>query len=199
MAKTIEMAGRKFNRLTVLKQQGRDSSRNIMWLCKCDCGNEITVAGCSLRRGFTQSCGCLSLGNRNHLTHGMSDTIEYNAWCSMRQRCENPNTLEYHNYGGRGITVCERWRNSFASFVEDMGPRPSKEYSIDRINVNGNYEPSNCRWATKEEQANNKRNRTFVIHNGHLMTLAQKARITGIPQTTLRRHEQALGNIKQEA
>jgi hypothetical protein len=134
-------------------------NNRVMWLCQCDCGNEITLSSNPLQRGNTKSCGCLkpeSIGNA-HRTHGMRNTPEYDVWAGMRQRCTNPNHVGYANYGGRGITVCKRW-DIFENFIADMGQRPNSNYTIDRIDNNGNYEPGNCQWLKSGDQQKNKRN-----------------------------------------
>src|SRR5690606_36633953 len=129
------------------------------WLCLCDCGNEKSVRADSLVSGRILSCGCYhkeAVSQRTR-THGLSNTLEYHIWENMIQRCTNPNHLAFGYYGGRGITVCDRWRNDFTAFINDMGPRPSNCYSVDRIDVNKGYEPGNCRWATRETQMRNTR------------------------------------------
>src|SRR5712675_2993981 len=132
-----DLTGRRFGKLKVIDiSGGRDSSNQIMWECKCDCGEELDVAGHSLRSHNTRSCGCLNTIDRQ--THGMSDSPEYGVWAAMNDRCRNPNTASYKNYGARGIRVCFAWISSFEQFYEDMGPRPSDEYSIERINNDGN-------------------------------------------------------------
>lgn len=133
------------------------------WLCLCDCGNRLYRGSASLSVRYTNSsCGCQRPQNaRPAERHGACAkyvvTPEYQAWRGMKTRCYNPKFRQFENYGGRGITVCDRWRNSFENFFVDMGERPTPKHSVDRINVNGNYEPSNCRWASKREQALNKR------------------------------------------
>lgn len=156
----IVLSGKRFGRLVVIKQdEGKHHKPH--WLCRCDCGVEIIVSGSHLRGGITQSCGCLrsEVLIERSTKHGGYGTPEYNSWCAMIQRCTNPKKIDYENYGGRGITICERWRDNFEYFLSDMGYRPGPEYSIDRIDVNGNYEPLNCRWATAKEQRANQRPR----------------------------------------
>jgi hypothetical protein len=153
----IDLAGHKFGRLTAIKYEG-----NAMWKCNCVCGNSSTVYRGDLRAGRTKSCGCLKNETQKDIgvrrtTHGLSNTSEYHTWYSMKYRCNNTNSKDYPDYGGRGITICDRWLESFDNFYKDMGEKPTAKHSLDRINVNGNYEPSNCRWATIAEQSNNKR------------------------------------------
>ena len=180
------LQGLRFGRLVVT---GRASSANRMvrWHCRCDCGSLLRIViGQSLRRGATLSCGCL-LAQRaaeGKLTHGQSRGVsEYGIWLSMRARCRNPKNTSYPNYGGRGISVCARW-DSFEAFLADVGPRPSPEHSIDRFPDNdGNYEPGNVRWATRVEQARNRRDSSrsrWITHDGRTQTLTQWARETGI-------------------
>lgn len=157
MTARLDLTGQRFGRLIAI-----DRAPNIKdnggswtaWLCKCECGAVVTVRTGCLRRGDTQSCGCL----RSEIItkHGGSASPEYWVWHAMHQRCENPKHESYRNYGARGITVCERWRE-FADFIADMGPRPSPGHSIDRLDNDGPYEPGNCQWATKPEQGRNRR------------------------------------------
>lgn len=149
-----DIAGRRFGHLLVIHRAGRASDRRAMWLCTCDCGARIIVSGNNLRSGNSQSCGCWA--NRKH-GHSPADhpTRTYRSWVSMRERCTNPRTTSFHRYGGRGITVCERWMD-FRNFLADMGERPPGK-TIDRWpNNDGNYEPGNCRWATPKEQMSNR-------------------------------------------
>lgn len=176
-----DISGQKFGRLTVLYKSTIKSgtSREIKWLCKCDCGNYRLVNGGMLRNANTQSCGCLKIERikGTNTKHGNStrtngQTSEYKAWSSMKDRCYNKNKHCYPDWGGRGIKVCERWLNNFENFLSDMGKKPSNKYSLDRIENSGNYEPTNCRWALKKQQANNTRYNKMVTYNGKTQSLA---------------------------
>jgi hypothetical protein len=153
------MIGEKFSRLTVISPLHKDKWGRQYFYCLCDCGNHKSVRIDHIQKGNIQSCGC----RRNevvkicNVTHGDSRSKEHITWKSIKFRCYNKNCKEYHYYGGRGIVMCERWRSSYLNFLADMGRAPSPKHSIDRINVNGNYEPNNCKWSTVKEQANNKR------------------------------------------
>jgi hypothetical protein len=153
--KIIDLSGQRFGRLIAVEPIEKRSGGNVVWRCLCYCGNEIFVNASNLKSGRTRSCGCLH--KDAHTVHGMSHIKEYGVWKSIIQRCENPSNPSFLNYGGRGIKICERWRNSFESFLKDMGECPEGK-SIDRWPDNdGDYEPRNTRYATPLEQANNRR------------------------------------------
>jgi len=160
MSSLIDMTGQKYGRLTVLRRAPRVDGRTL-WLARCECGHEGPHNGWELRSGKTRSCGCLmkELASRRRAYYkgGIASHPLYNTYMGMIDRCHNPASAAYPNYGGRGIVVCERWRNSFTDFVADVGPKPSRHYSIDRVDNDGNYEPSNVRWATRLDQLNNRR------------------------------------------
>jgi hypothetical protein len=182
MAKRIDITGQKFGRLLAVKFAGVSSDRALLWHCVCDCGKETITRSKLMRRGHTKSCGCFNLEKcREPDTHGASKTNEYNLWVAMKRRCYNPNSQDFHNWGGRGIRVCDAWRNSFETFLADMGPRPSLDHSVGRIDSDKDYGPNNCRWATRLEQANNKRsNRLFTV-DGKTLTMKQWAAEVGLP------------------
>lgn len=165
---------------------GEPFRKNGKWMipCKCECGNEGSIPFGNLRLGGSTSCR--SCGSQYAgFKHGLSTQSEHNVWILMRQRCGNPNNRGYVNYGGRGIVVCERWINSFENFYADMGPRPSPKHSIDRIDNDGPYSPENCRWATRDEQACNKRSNVLIVVDGVEMTMANASAVTGVPAKTI--------------
>ncbi len=188
MAAKIDITGMKFSRLTALHPNGYDvnpSRKHILWACICDCGQTLNVRLNALRSGGTKSCGCLKTGPSPLRTHNMSNTVEYKTWARIKSRCLKPSHQDFYLYGGRGILICERWKNSFEAFFEDMGPKPSKKLSIDRIDVNGNYCKENCRWTDDRTQSRNKRNNRYIELNGLRMCLSDWASHLGINVSTL--------------
>jgi len=159
--KRLELIGKKFCRLTVMGFDRISKHGHTMWRCRCACGKETIVMSGDLTSGKSKSCGCLKKERAHEIntTHGMCGTPEYTAWQGMLKRCYNPNNTSYKNYGGRGISVHERWLR-FENFYDDIGPKPSPDHSLDRIDNDGNYEPSNIRWATRTEQNRNQRIRS---------------------------------------
>jgi hypothetical protein len=179
-----------FNRLQVVSlNPQRSLSGQARWDCVCDCGNKITVVGNSLVTNNTTSCGCYrkERTRETSVIHGMHGTLEYRSWQSMINRCTNVNNEAYNDYGGRGITVCDRWLNSFEAFYEDMGPRPSPNHSIDREENDLGYYKDNCRWATRVEQNNNRRDNVYYEHNGITKTISEWASEYGIEYRKLYR------------
>lgn len=176
MSKVADLRGMVFGDLTALSHSIHKGKSK--WLCVCVCGKEKSVYATHLLRGNTKTC---SPGGN----HGIGKrTPGYSSWDAMVSRCTRPTHMHYASYGGRGITVCASWRESFANFYADMGDRPDG-CSLDRIDPNGNYEPANCRWATPKQQQNNMRSNVFVEHEGQAMTLAQVSDATGIPYGTV--------------
>ena len=181
--KDSEVVGKKFGRLFVISRNGNSSNHSKQYLCRCDCGKEKNVIGVYLLDGRTKSCGCLNkeLVKQRSKTHGMTNTRLFRIWQNMITRCTNNNCPEFNIYGGRGITVCDEWKNSFIAFKDwAFSDGYSDNLTIDRINVNGNYEPSNCRWADKKTQARNTRANHYYTYKGETKTIAEWAEIKGI-------------------
>lgn len=175
-----DLIGHVFERLTVLKfSRSHERSRASYWLCACSCGAQKEIKGASLANGSTRSCGCLKVDEDRKNKHGMCGTKTYTTWDSMIQRCGNPKNTSFKDYGGRGITVCERW-HTFANFLADMGEKPDG-MQIDRERNNEGYGPGNCRWATPLQNIRNKRNTRFISVGGREMCIAEAAEIFDIP------------------
>ena len=186
-------AGDRFGRLVAVSLAGYKKWGYHAWLCRCDCGATPVVDSGSLRTGNTKSCGCIvremsgakSPRFKHGGTCGRIPTPEYAIWQGMVKRCTVPSCNHFDRYGGRGISVCDRWRD-FRLFLEDMGDRPSTSHSIERINNDGNYCPENCKWATRDEQSNNRSNSTKITYNGKTLTSTQWQKETGIPHRQIR-------------
>ena len=186
--------GERHGNLVIVGIKG--SGRHIIAECVCDCGNRCEIGiQCLLDKRHGHSCGCMN--GKQSIIHGKSKTTEHRIWRGMIQRCYNTNTTHYKNYGGRGIEVCDRWRYSFLNFFNDMGARPSPKHSIDRIDNDGPYSPENCRWATQEEQAKNKRNVIKIEYKGGIYTCSELAKILGLTTGTVRSyyHQQKLDSL----
>ena len=195
MATTLDdLTGRLFGRWTVMRRGTPVGEHPVRWLCRCDCGTERMVLGGTLRRGESHSCRCLSkeLTIARQTKHGESvlsaRTTEYTIWTKMIARCENQRDRGYPLYGGRGITVCDRWRDDFTVFLSDVGRRPSLRHSIDRYpDPHGNYEPSNIRWATSLQQGSNRRNVRLRDVNGDRISAKSAAKHLAMARTSFRR------------
>lgn len=184
----IDLTTQRFGRLLVLRREGvakNGTGTAPTWCCRCDCGTEVVVPGPSLRRGQSRSCGCLTRKHDAYTARHNKPTPEYSAWSAMISRCTNPKCASYRSHGARGIRVCERWQTA-ANFLADMGPRPSPHHSLDRIDNNGHYEPSNCRWATREQQHRNKRNNHVLTVGGLALPISAWSERTGLSPTTIR-------------
>lgn len=162
--------GNKYSRLLVMRRAENDKRGNAQWVCKCECGNVVTVRGAGLRSGHNQSCGCLNA--EKDKTHGMTKTPEFKAWQSMHQRCSNPKNQRFAYYGARGIKVADEWQ-SFDVFYSDMGSRPSAKHSLNRIDNNGHYCKRNCEWATDTEQSRNRSGLRILSYDGKTLPLSE--------------------------
>ena len=190
MPKRIDLTGQRFGLLTVTRHAGSDAAGRATWLCACDCGGEKVVKAADLKRPestATRSCGCLQLQQRQNAAKSKSHAYsranwprERKAWENMIKRCTDPTDIGYANYGGRGVSVCERWLDSFKAFAEDMGRAPIGG-TIDRIENDLGYSPENCKWSSKKEQANNRRNNRLLTYNGKTQTVSQWADELGMP------------------
>lgn len=180
-----DLVGQKFGRLKVVSHHSFNSAWcTTMWNCLCECGNTTVASSKHLRRGAKSSCGCLKkeLLSQKRAKHKMTNSEEYKIWQGMKRRCYKPNYKGYSLYGGRGIIICERWLNSFENFFKDMGQRPTKIHSIDRYpNKDGNYEPTNCRWATPTEQARNIRSNVLITIDGETKCATEWSEKSNIP------------------
>lgn len=189
------LVGQRFGILTVVEDAGNDAHGNSLWLCRCDCGCTKIVRGSKLKEGQVKSCGCTQHVfteercaniSRSKVKHGLSGNRLYYIYDNMIKRCYNESSEKYKNYGGRGITVCDEWKNSRQAFFDwALHSGYDEGLTIDRIDVNGNYCPENCRWATQKEQANNRTSNRYVTYNGETHSIAEWAELTGLPPSTL--------------
>jgi hypothetical protein len=180
------MIGGRFGKLVVISQgEGYTTPKGMkqrQWNCMCDCGKTALVRTGHLTNQAVKSCGC----GQGRYVHGMSYLTERGTWYNIKQRCCNPNHPKFALYGGRGITLCDRWKESFVAFMDDMGRRPFPKAEVDRIDNNGPYSPENCRWATRTEQCNNKRSNVFLEMDGVTRTRQEWSRLYGVDHNTIR-------------
>ena len=193
----IDLTGRTFGRLTVIERAELalgERPRFARWRCRCECGAATVVRAAELRGGSTRSCGCLmrDVCSAKARTHGESKCApEYKSWSSIKARCYRSNHVYFKHYGGRGILMCDRWRDSYEAFLEDMGRKPSPKHSVDRIDNDGNYEPGNCKWSTMKEQSRNTRHNSLLTIKGRTMSAIEWAEEVGINYNTLQRRVRA--------
>lgn len=185
--KFIDISGRRFGRIIAIEYHSTTTgnSKEARWFCQCDCGKTKVILSSSLRNGLTHSCGCLraeNLTKHGHAKRGQEAL--YHIWYNMKQRVLDPAHKSFKDYGARGIAICDRWLNSVDDFISDMGPRPAK-HTLERKNNDGNYEPSNCVWASMFQQGNNRRTNRWIEHNGERKTISQWSRILNVPEATI--------------
>lgn len=195
MGRFIDLTGQVFERLTVVEHVGFDKKHSALWSCQCSCGKSCIISSDNLRSGNTKSCGCIRnerIGTLNK-SHGLSQHPLHRTWSHIKDRCNNPNDKKYDSYGGRGIKMCDEW-NDFQRFYDwSMENGWEQGLTIDRINVNGNYEPDNCRWVTMKVQQNNRRDNKYITFNGKTQTMQQWCDELGIPHSTLWNRLNVLG------
>lgn len=178
----IDITGKKFGKLTAIRHLGYTK-----WEFLCECGRLKSMTGFPVRNGIYKTCGCgvREATIRRNYKHGKSQAPEHRVWRGMKARCYNPKEIGFKNYGGRGIKVCDKWKNNFSAFLADMGPRPSNKHSIEREDNNGPYSPENCKWVIKKIQCRNKRNNHFLEHDGKRLTIQEWSEVTGIHAMTI--------------
>lgn len=186
--KLIDMSGQRVGRLTVIKRADKPKGTKPHWVCLCDCGNTTIVSRRHLKDHSTVSCGCYRIDfGKERKTHGMKGTRLYRIWTGMKDRCCNPNSKYWDKYGGRGINVCEEWKNSFESFYEwSINNGYTSKLTLDRADNDGDYDPNNCRWATYKEQENNRRNNVYLEYGGKKLTAQEWGEFLGIKPSIIR-------------
>ena len=194
--KQLNITGKRFGKLVAIKTIGKNKNGVYLWQCKCDCGNEITASVGNLNNGHTKSCGCLRADRckTKFTKHGLERTRLYDIWRDMRLRCYDERNISYNRYGGRGITICDEWKEDVKAFYDwAMANGYNDSLTIERIDNDGNYFPENCRWATVKEQANNRRSNVLVTHKGKTQTMKEWANEVGIPYKVVWARTQKLG------
>lgn len=191
MSAFTDLTGQRFTKWKVLKRAANYKNGKARWVCLCDCGNESIVISQGLLNGRSRSCGCLQriIASQSNTTHGCTvgrtQSREYRAWAAAKRRCFNPNARGYEDYGGRGITMCQEWEQNFEAFLNAMGACPVG-HTLDRYpNNEGNYEKSNCRWATRKQQNRNTRRNHWITHDGITLTISEWAERTGLSQSVI--------------
>lgn len=173
MSELIDLTGKRFGKLVVLKRVENNKHHQPQWECLCDCGNKTVVVGQKLRKGITKSCGCLVYEQKTRLTHGMTGTVLHNRWLNMKSRCFNPKNKRYARYGGRGIAICAEWMDFSNFYAWSMSNGFSENLSLDRIDNDKGYSPENCRWANPKQQSNNTSRNVKMRYNGEEKTLSE--------------------------
>lgn len=187
MPKFNDLTGMQFGRLSVI-ERAENRGKSVMWRCSCQCGAEVVTKAYSLTSGATRSCGCYNRerSSQHHTKHGESQTRLNREWRKIKYRCSNPNDDRWEDYGGRGITVCKEWTDSYEAFRDwAIANGYRDDLTIDRIDVNGNYEPGNCRWITNQKQQNNRRDNHYITYKGETHTITEWARIYGVGENCL--------------
>lgn len=206
MGAALDLTGKRFGKLVAIKrgedELRKDGRHNSTFICQCDCGNIVRVVSSRLKSGNTQSCGCLHKQKTSEInkSHGMRNTRIYGIWCRMKQRCYNPNSIDYKEYGGRGISVAEEWKNSFENFMEwSVISGYSDNLTIDRKDNERGYSPDNCQWVSRSIQSNNKRNNRKISFNGKIQNISEWAKETGISRATIAKRIDILGWSVEDA
>ena len=196
MCKPLNLTGQRFGRLVAVERSASSQNGKTQWLCKCDCGNDTVVLSTNLVRGLTHSCGCLNreIASARFSTHRLSESRLHKTWSGMKKRCYNTHSKSFPAYGGRGIEVCEEWKDDFLAFYNwAMTNGYADDLTIDRIDVNGNYSPGNCRWVDKLTQANNCRTNHYLTFNDKTQSIAEWARELGVSDSLIRQRIVKLG------